>query len=228
MFPAQPYSPDHEIRKSRRYLPHWSQEGVAYNACWRLADSLPQSLLRQWRDEREIWLANHARPWNAADEEEYHGRFTVRMEHWLDQGMGSCILRAIEVRAPLEASLGPREGAAHLPFSFVVMPNHVHLLAAIADGETIGGVIGKLKSWTTREINRVRGTHGPVWMDDYYDRIIRSERHFHRCITYFEDNPQEAKLKSHEYTLWVDPALLEARKEYRDRRVPPLPSEGTR
>src|SRR4029077_18565006 len=48
---------------ARRRLPHWRQIGVAYFITFRLQDSVPQTLLRQWRDERTIWLRWQPPPW---------------------------------------------------------------------------------------------------------------------------------------------------------------------
>src|SRR5438874_3120948 len=49
------FDPYRKMSITRRRLPHWHQPGVAYFITFRLADSLPQPLLRQWRDERAIW-----------------------------------------------------------------------------------------------------------------------------------------------------------------------------
>lgn len=34
------------------FLPHWTKEGAIYHVRTRLADSLPQSVLIEWQDER--------------------------------------------------------------------------------------------------------------------------------------------------------------------------------
>jgi hypothetical protein len=50
--PFRGFDPHGELAIDRRRLPHWRQIGVAYFITFRLADSVPQTLLRQWRDER--------------------------------------------------------------------------------------------------------------------------------------------------------------------------------
>jgi hypothetical protein len=57
--PFRGFDPHDEVAIARRRLPHWRQNGVAYFVRFRLADSLPQSLLEQWRDERVVWLRRH-------------------------------------------------------------------------------------------------------------------------------------------------------------------------
>ncbi len=42
--------------RQNRHLPHWTQEGVTYFVTFRLGDSLPKSVLEQWRQERDAAL----------------------------------------------------------------------------------------------------------------------------------------------------------------------------
>ena len=87
------YSSMLETQKHRHRLPHWQQGDAWCFVTWRLGDSLPAAKLRLWDEERERWLASHPVPWDNATEREYHIRFTLRIENWLDQGMGACLLR---------------------------------------------------------------------------------------------------------------------------------------
>src|SRR5437016_2901530 len=45
-----------DIKITRRHLPHWEQEGATYFVTFRLADSIPTTLLTEWRDELQAWL----------------------------------------------------------------------------------------------------------------------------------------------------------------------------
>ena len=59
--------------------------------------------------------------------------FTMRVRRWLDQGHGECILRAAaELRATMRQLLRHFDGDRYALDSFVVMPNHVHVLCATA------------------------------------------------------------------------------------------------
>jgi hypothetical protein len=49
----QPFDPDADVCKFRNHLPHWRQTGVTYFVTTRLADSVPQSTLKQWTKERD-------------------------------------------------------------------------------------------------------------------------------------------------------------------------------
>ncbi|MDZ4344994.1 MAG: DEAD/DEAH box helicase family protein, partial [Candidatus Binatia bacterium] len=73
-------------------LPHWRQDGATYFVTFRLADSLPQEKLAEWRKERDQWLGQHPEPHNEAARKEYYERFPQRLQQWLDAGTGSCVL----------------------------------------------------------------------------------------------------------------------------------------
>jgi type I restriction enzyme R subunit len=45
------------VRIYQRSLPHWRQDGVTYFVTFRLGDSIPAGVARQWDDERRRWLA---------------------------------------------------------------------------------------------------------------------------------------------------------------------------
>ncbi len=124
--PFRAFNPSDEVRIARRRLPHWRQPGVSYLVTFRLADSLPQALLRQWRNERGIWLRLHPQPWSAHEQREYEARFVGRIQEWLDAGIGACHLRRPEVREEVEFCLMQFDAKRYDIDAFVLMPNHVH------------------------------------------------------------------------------------------------------
>jgi hypothetical protein len=48
--------PDRPIDRRLRNLPHWQQEGTFTFVTFRLADSIPASAMRRWREDRGRWL----------------------------------------------------------------------------------------------------------------------------------------------------------------------------
>ena len=122
-----PYAP---IWIHERKLPHWQQTDALYFLTWRLADSVPASRMREWTVERKAWFAAHPLPLSSEGEVEYRKLFPARIEAWLDQGMGSCVLRGKECRRTLMEILLDGDGGAEID-SFVIMPNHVHALVRI-------------------------------------------------------------------------------------------------
>ncbi|MGB8593356.1 MAG: transposase [Candidatus Acidiferrales bacterium] len=91
---------------------------------------------------------------------------------------------------------------------FIVMPNHVHGLLALHKrsngraglrpaptvsndkGPHLANVIGALKSFSARQINRQRGTPGTaVWQRNYFERVVRSGDELAAIQHYIDENP---------------------------------------
>ncbi len=205
--PAPFYDPSQPTRKHRRNLPHWQQENAAIFVTWRLADSLPKDKLEAWREERDTWLANFPKPWDEETEEEYHRRFSSVIEELLDRGSGSCVLRRPEISEIVAKALRHFDGERCHIESFVVMPNHVHVLFRPLRPHRLPDILKSWKGFTAREINRVTGASGTLWQAEYWDRLIRSEKHFHRCLRYIRENPVKAGLRDDEFVYFAEPGL---------------------
>jgi len=81
----------------------------------------------------------------------------------------------------------------YLLHAFVVMPNHVHLLATPA--VTLPQLTKSLKGITAKRANVLLGSTGdPFWQDESYDHLVRHEREFERIRNYIEANPVRAGL----------------------------------
>jgi hypothetical protein len=195
------YDPYEEVRIMRRRLPHWRQSGVAYFVTFRLADSLPQSLLRQWRDERATWERWHPTPWSAAEEREYEERFVDRIQEWLDAGMGACHLRRPEVRAQVELCLLHFDGKRYDVDAFVLMPNHVDAVIVPRIGYEVSTLLQGTKGTSANRCNKLLGRKSVFWMDESYDHIIRDANEPAAFRRYVGDNPGKACLKAEEYSL---------------------------
>jgi len=195
------YDPYEKVRIMRRRLPHWRQSGVAYFVTFRLADSLPQSLLRQWRDEHATWERWHPTPWSAAEEREYEERFVHRIQEWLDAGMGACHLRRPEVRAQVELCLLHFEGKRYDVDAFVLMPNHVHAVIVPRIGYELSTLLQGIKGTSANRCNKLLGRKSVFWMDESYDHIIRDANELAAFRRYVGDNPRKACLKAEEYSL---------------------------
>ncbi len=199
-----PYAP---IAIHTRNLPHWQQPGVLVFLTWRLVDSLPSLLLASWQAERTIWFAKHPPPWDAVTEAAYRRRFPARIEQWLDAGHGSCALRDPGCSSPVEAALRHFDGQHYALDSFVVMPNHVHLIVRLNPDLTLPEIVKSWKSFTAREINRERGNTGNLWQEGYWDRLVRDASHLFRCRDYIRRNPEKAHLATSAFRLHISDAI---------------------
>ncbi len=120
------------------------------------------------------------------------------------------------------------------------MPDHVHLLFEPqvkeqgASGETIfwfmTEILQGIKSASAHRINKVAGTHGPVWEKESFDRLIRSERDLQEKFHYIARNPWDADIvrQSEEYAWLWTPGRSSARAPKTAREARALPREDVR
>jgi len=196
------FNPYAEIRHTENRLPHWQQKGAVYFVTFRLADAVPTRLRTQWETDREAWLKVHPEAWSEEIVREYHQRFSGSIERWLDAGHGSCLLRRPDCTEVVAEALRHFEGERVVMISFVVMPNHVHALFVQNPVWPLEKLLQSWKRFTTREINKLLGRAGNLWQRDYFDRLVRDEKHFANCVRYIRRNPEKARLGKGQYVLY--------------------------
>jgi REP element-mobilizing transposase RayT len=77
--------------------------------------------------------------------------------------------------------------------AFVVMPNHVHLLASPAI--PLPNLTKSLKGITAKRANQMLSLTGTsFWQEESYDHLVRHEREFEKVRNYIEENPVRAGL----------------------------------
>jgi len=190
-------------KKTANRLPHWQQDGATYFVTFRLADSLPSELLKQWSEDRKTWLLQNPKPWESLKELEYHRKFSGELDRHLDDSHGSCLLRNPANAAILADSLRHFDRERYLLHAWVIMPNHVHLLFSMATGGALEKVIAGWKRFSANQIQKITGTTGGIWQKDYFDRMIRNEEHFKNVVRYIRRNPEKANLPVGDYLLFV-------------------------
>ena len=177
----------------RRNLPHIAHDGGLIFLTFRLADSLPAQKLAQFAADKESWLNAHPKPWTETVEEEYDREFGERIDAWLDSGVGSCLLRDPSCRQAvvdaLEKFNDTGDGCGrYVLHSYVIMPNHVHVLFELKDRTALASVVQGWKGVSARCINLLRQTQGTVWQSEYFDRLIRNAEHYARTVAYIRRN----------------------------------------
>ena len=87
---------DREIQiRQGAYLPHWTKNGGIYHIRFRLADSLPQEKLKEWKEERKEILreaAKQKRRLSTSEQKRLDFVYSEKVEKWLDTGYGACWL----------------------------------------------------------------------------------------------------------------------------------------
>ena len=195
------FDPRADVDVSKHKLPHWNQSDCFCFVTWRLDDALPHEKLEEWNADREIWLAEHPKPWSPDTEEEFHKTFSSRLDEWLDAGYGSCLLRAPSTRKLLADAIGHFDGQRYELAAYVIMPNHVHVLLKLKADNPIEKILHSWKSFSAKAINKALGRTGTLWQHEYWDRLIRSRRHFDTTLAYIQDNPKKARLPDTDFTL---------------------------
>jgi putative DNA methylase len=165
------------MRHYERRLPHWDVVEQPLFVTFRLHGSLP---------------ANRVFPPAGVVSA---GRAFVAVDRLLDASTnGPLFLRRPDIAEMVVAALrhGEQELLRYDLHAFVVMPNHVHLLAT--PHVVAGKWLGPLKGFTAHQANLLLGTHGPFWQEESFDRLVRSGVEFDRIRTYIEENPVKAGL----------------------------------
>jgi putative transposase len=190
-----------EIHKTRNHLPHWQQDMATYFLTFRLGDSIPADLLKQWQREQDDWIASHPKPWSPETEAEYHMNFSSRIDRYLDQGHGSCLFREAENADIMAGTFRHFDQSRYLLHAWVIMPNHVHLLLTPAESESLAKIVASWKRFSAVKIHQKTADSGSLWQRDYFDRLIRDWDHLINVARYIRRNPSKAKLREGEFQL---------------------------
>jgi len=196
-----------EIRRYRRNLPHWRQNGATYFVTFRLADSLPREALEKLAEKRREWEKKFAtKPATDEPSMEFTRQLAAEEERWLDHGSGECLLKHPKASKTVETRLRKFDGERYQLGAFVIMPNHVHLAVRPFDGFELDGITKGWKGVSAREINhlmaRKTAARHTMWQDESHDTIIRDESHLFRVVQYIGNNPAKAKLTGG-FVRWV-------------------------
>jgi REP element-mobilizing transposase RayT len=82
------------------------------------------------------------------------------------------------------------------------MPNHLHTLFVQNPEWPLESLLLSWKRFSAREINKIVQRSGPLWQRDYFDRLVRDEKHFANCVRYIRRNPEKARLTREHYILY--------------------------
>jgi REP element-mobilizing transposase RayT len=182
--------------RSRGYLPHWEIEGATYSLTYRLHDSLPLHVLNRLRDEREAMTRQRTgglRKPTAIERFDIEEAFAIRLDDELHVERGKCHLRNPRLADAIVENLHHFKDSRYSLYAWCVMPNHVHVVFRPCEGESLDRILHSWKSFTSHAASPIVGTR-TLWAREYYDRMIRDERHFFDAVAYVRNNPAKAGL----------------------------------
>ena len=205
------FDKDQTVHVAERKLPHWAQPGVMCFITWRTWDSLPTAVVDGWLKERTMWLLHHgvdpiSSDWKLAlqrlsvtDQHEFHSTFTNRWEDLLDHCHGDCVLKQPVLARIVAESLHFFDEDRYFLTDYVVMPNHVHLLASFGDERMMLKQCESWKHFTAVNINKALNRQGRFWQKDSFDHLVRNQEQFEYFRRYIAANPARAKLGECEF-----------------------------
>ncbi len=204
----QPFSDRKPVRIYFTNMPHWRQEGCTYFVTYRMADSIPERVLAQWEREKTHWLSLHGievEKWSEGfvqlvpeKQREFLKHFNRKLNSYLDEGHGSCVLRAAACQQIILDGWKHFDGVRYQLGDLVVMPNHVHLLLTPLPGNELEEVLQSRKRHSARELNLRLKRGGDFWQKHSYDHIVRNETELRAFQKYIAENPTKTGLKAGE------------------------------
>jgi putative transposase len=72
---------------------------------------------------------------------------------------------------------------------YVVMNDHVHVVASPGAGQSLTAIIHSWTSYTANRMQRMYGRTSRVWQREYFDRVICDDRELNDHLEYILGNP---------------------------------------
>ena len=181
----------------QRKLPHILPPGETIFLTFRLADSLPVSVIIQLRATYSIKPTNEDLEAAYRRKKRYFGAFDELLDrssvgpHWLQEAaVANVVAEALHYRHQRDFTL----------WAYCLMSNHVHLVVTIPEVQTaaFSQVMQSLKARTAQKCNKLLQRIGqPFWQAESYDHVVRDAAEMARIISYTLENPVKAGLIEH-------------------------------
>lgn len=158
-------------RRGDKHPPHYDAPHLTQFVTFRLADTLPQEKLKEWKED-------------LAERRISDVQYRQQAEDWLDQGMGACWLKDERIACWVQDALLHFDGARYTLHGWVIMPNHVHVVFSPHEPHRLAEILHTWKSYTAKKANQLLGRTGAFWQEDYFDRYLRDESDLNETLTY--------------------------------------------
>ena len=174
-------------------LPHWEVEDGRYFITIHLAGAIPlagRNEIRATAEQLRVVTTKESPDWL-----QLQRRIFSQMEEWLNRAQNNVWLKDPSVAEMVVESIEHRQQRGDWNmFSYVIMPNHLHLFCELAPGE-MKTVITDFKRWTGHEATKlIADTPKRFWQREWFDHWSRSDEEDDRIVTYIERNPEAAGL----------------------------------
>jgi REP element-mobilizing transposase RayT len=187
----------------KRRLSHHQIHEADYFLTFRLAGSLATPTvpvrIRELRGEDPMAIRTNARFAKVS----IVPTFRLHSLRDLDQiripgSVGPRWLARPEVAEIIANALHYRDGKQMTLFAFCIMSTHVHVACHVLGSKgaafPVTDLLGRFKSYTGLQCNRVLNRTGAFWMQESHDKIIWDARQLNTTIRYILNNPVKAGL----------------------------------
>jgi putative transposase len=210
MMLGESFDPKGELHIYEQCRPHWSQVGAMVFITFRTHDSIPRDVIQRWESEKQKWLRDRGCDagvhWSVSvqtlsekDSAEFQKAFNRCREVFLDSCHGRCLLKRPELSKIVADALLHFDGQRYRMGDFIVMPNHVHLLAVFVTANAMKQQCDSWLHYTAFRINQALDEKGQFWQQEPFDHLVRSPEQYDYLRRYIADNPHKAGLALGEY-----------------------------
>lgn len=132
------------------------------------------------------------------------------IDKYLDMSDGLTYLSDERIAESISETILKFDRVKYELHSWVIMPNHVHILITPLADYSLAEILHSIKSFTANFANKTLGRNGRFWSPEYFDRFIRDREHYASAKRYIENNPVKAGLcKEPEDWRWSSVAKLD-------------------
>jgi REP element-mobilizing transposase RayT len=195
----------------RRNLPHIHSPGSTIFTTFRLAGSIPTSVVSKYKKERVLREREKQKDPDLTD---FYRDWFRRFDEIMDKAAsGPTWLSRPEIRSVIYEKLCNDDGSKYRLDAFSIMSNHVHVVfrpnlderslaetrvggrLVFKSGEdTLAQIMQSLKGATARQSNLLLNRTGQFWEHESFDREVRDTDGFVRAVRYTLKNPVKARL----------------------------------
>jgi REP element-mobilizing transposase RayT len=126
-------------------------------------------------------------------------------ERALDKGIGSAVFANPRYADELHRSILHFHEIRYEIGAYVVMSNHCHLVMRPFGEHKLENLVGAIKSVVAVSISSETSSHGRLWFEESYDRIVRDVDHLYRVVQYIGHNPAKAGVPRQGWRRWINP-----------------------
>ncbi len=155
-------------------LPHFSQKSQYQFITFRTKDSTDDFIKKQLEDKK---LQTKLIQYN--------------IDKYLDKSTKGAYLNSEIINIVKKYLLSVDKNLCEV-LALSIMPNHIHII--LVQNDDLSKIIQYIKGGLSFLINKKLGKSGPLWQKDYFDKVVRDEKHFEVIYEYVKNNAQKAAL----------------------------------